>query len=76
MGDEPMITTSDNPFDPRTHWDEWYAYDTRAGYNTLNYIARIYEGAEGTSISEQNVSYLRALEEIVVMNPTLYKFVT
>lgn len=74
--EEPMITTSDNPFNPRTHWDEWYAFDTRAGYNTLNYIARIYEGASSISISEQNIAYARALNDIVSLNPTLYKFVS
>lgn len=76
MGDEPMITTIDNPFNPRTHWDEWLAFDMRSGYNTLNYIARVEEGSSAISISEQNIAYLRALSEIVTMNPLLYKFVS
>lgn len=36
-----MITTIDNPFDPRTEWPSWYAWDTQEGYNTCAYLARI-----------------------------------
>ena len=23
-----MLSTVDNPYDPRTSWDEWFAFDT------------------------------------------------
>ena len=26
-----MLTTSDNPYDPFTQFDEWYAFDERKG---------------------------------------------
>lgn len=35
------ITTIDNPYNPFTHWDEWFAYDTQANHNTCAYVARI-----------------------------------
>ncbi len=28
------LTTVDNPYDPFTQWDEWYAYDEGKGYAT------------------------------------------
>ncbi|MBO7449705.1 MAG: hypothetical protein J6U54_04990 [Clostridiales bacterium] len=33
--DEPMymITTTDNPYDPRTHMDEWFAWDITHGWH-------------------------------------------
>jgi len=36
-----MITTVDNPYDPRTHYPAWYAWDVQQGYNTCAYLARI-----------------------------------
>lgn len=36
-----MITTADNPFDPRTDFFAWYAWDTQEGYNTCAYLARV-----------------------------------
>ena len=35
-----MLTTIDNPYNPYTHWDEWFAYDMSHGYNTCGYLAR------------------------------------
>lgn len=36
-----MITTSDNPFNPFTQWDDWYFYDLSQGYNTCERLARL-----------------------------------
>lgn len=36
-----MLTTTDNPWSPFTHFNEWYAFDTAKGYNTCAYIARL-----------------------------------
>lgn len=36
-----MLTTVDNPYDPRTDWDHWRAWDLEHGYNTCEYLARI-----------------------------------
>ena len=34
MESEYMLTTIDNPFNPFTNFDDWYAFDTSKGYNT------------------------------------------
>ena len=36
-----MITTIDNPYNPFTQFDEWYAFDEGKGYCTSGYLARI-----------------------------------
>lgn len=34
------LTTSDNPFNPFTQWDDWYFYDLSKGYNTCERLAK------------------------------------
>lgn len=36
-----MITTEDNPYDPRSDFGSWYMWDTGQGYNTSSYLARV-----------------------------------
>lgn len=36
----PYLTTLDNPFDPSTEFQEWYAFDRLMGYNTVELLAR------------------------------------
>lgn len=38
MQDEYMLTTVDNPWNPFTHFREWYVYDIMHGYHTLSYL--------------------------------------
>jgi len=35
-----MLTTVDNPFDPRSDFKAWYAWDVM-NYNTCGYLARV-----------------------------------
>lgn len=60
-----MLTTEDNPYDPYTHWDEWYAYDTLKGYNSCGYLARIARTSDGISDDENDKEIERAIDEIV-----------
>lgn len=39
--DDAMITTMDNPWNPFTHFDEWYRYDMSMGYGTCSILARL-----------------------------------
>ena len=38
---EVMLSTKDNPYDPFTHFEEWYAFDTQKGYNCCSLIDRV-----------------------------------
>ena len=39
--EDMMLTTIDNPYSPKTHYDEWRQWDIDMGYNTESYIARM-----------------------------------
>ena len=37
---EYWVTSSDNPYDPFTQWDDWVRTDRPLGYNLPSYVAR------------------------------------
>lgn len=63
-----MLTTTDNPFDPFTQFDEWFAFDTGAGYNTLPFLARVTVTSHELSEADQLVAIEQAIDEIVKEN--------
>ena len=63
-----LLTTTDNPFDPFTQWDEWYAYDIRAGHFTLNYLARVTFSSPNLSEADQAAAIERGMDEIIAEN--------
>ena len=36
-----MLTTTDNVYNPLTHFEEWYDEDRRLGHDTCAYLARV-----------------------------------
>lgn len=63
-----MLTTVDNPYDPFTHYREWWQWDVAAGYNTAGLLARITITSEDTSPASQGQAVLDAIDEIVREN--------
>lgn len=63
-----MLTTVDNPFDPFTQWDEWYAYDERSGHHSCGLLARVAITSEELSDLDQRIALQTAIDEIVQMN--------
>jgi len=63
-----MLSTSDNPFNPFTQFDEWYAYDRKMGYNTLGYLARMTISSYSISEADQQLAIQTAIDEIVEEN--------
>ena len=62
------LTTSDNPWNPKTQWDEWYAFDNAKHYNTCGYLARICMHLSAGS-DELNERILQeTIDEIVKQN--------
>lgn len=59
-----MLTTIDNPFDPFTQFDEWYAWDEAAGYHTSAYLARIVRTSDELSDADQDLAIEQAIDEI------------
>ena len=35
------LTTTDNPFSPKTEFDSWFAFDIQKGYNSCGLLDRI-----------------------------------
>ena len=63
-----MLTTEDNPYDPFTQFDDWYAYDERKGYHTCSYLERIAKPAPDLSPSDQIFAINSAIDEILKYN--------
>ena len=63
-----MLTTIDNPFDPFIQWEEWLAFDTRAGYNTPAFLARVTLSSTEMTDEEQELAIEEAIDEIVHYN--------
>lgn len=65
---EHMLTTIDNPYNPWTQFDEWYAWDEQAGYHTSGFLARIAITSDELSEADQSVAIENAIDEIVREN--------
>lgn len=65
---EYMLTTYDNPYDPFTQFDEWYAYDVRLGYHTPGLLARVSHSSADLSPADEFLAVQDAIDEIVREN--------
>jgi hypothetical protein len=63
-----MLTTIDNPHNPFTHFDEWYAYDEAAGHHTSSFLGRIVITSPELSDADQDAAIEAAIDEIVKIN--------
>lgn len=70
MDNDYMLSTSDNPFNPYTHWEQWYAYDAAAGYHTPAYLARVVVTSYELSEADQTLAITDAIDEILMYNLT------
>lgn len=73
---EVWITTTDNPFDFFTQFDEWYSFDESKGYHTCSYVARIAKTSNELSDLDNENETRRAIEEILSFNVLgIYKMI-
>lgn len=63
-----MLTTVDNPFNPGTQFEDWQAYDSRAGYHTLSFLARVVSSSNELSDADQQLAIQLAVDEIAKEN--------
>lgn len=74
---DSMLTTTDNPFDPFTQFEEWYAFDESKGHHTCGYLARITKSSDELSQEDEDLAIEAAIDEIVKFNVFgIYKKVT
>lgn len=65
---EYMLSTVDNPFDPFTQFQQWYAFDTGMGYHSSSLLARVAKTSDELSEANQRFATQVAIEEIVREN--------
>jgi len=65
---ESMLSTVDNPFDPFTQYDMWYAFDERLGYHSTLILGRVVKTSEELSDTDQSIAIEDAIDEIVKEN--------
>lgn len=65
---EYMLTTVDNPYDPFTQWEEWFAWDQNAGYHTPGLLARVARLGDDLAEGDQHLAIQLAIDEIVREN--------
>lgn len=65
---ESMVTTTDNPFDPFTEFDDWYDYDERAGYHTTAFLDRVIVTSSELSEADASAAIDFAVDQIVSEN--------
>lgn len=70
MESERFITTTDNPFDYFTQFDEWNAWDQSRGYHTLSYLARVCSTSNEFDEVADEVEIDQAIDEILDFNVT------
>jgi len=63
-----MLTTIDNPWNPFTEFNEWYAFDERMGYQTSGLLARLVQNSDDISQLDQDLEIENAIDEIVTIN--------
>lgn len=68
MAELAMLSTIDNPWNPYTNWDEWFAYDTAAGYHSCSFLARVCNFSDEVSEADQDRAIQLAIDEIVREN--------
>ena len=67
---ELYITTKDNPYDPQTQFDEWYAFDVSLGYNTTQRLAKTIEYVQDEmKTDDEDLLYEAAILEMIRLDP-------
>ena len=71
--DEFMLTTIDNPFNPFTQFDSWFAFDEQTGYHTNGLLARFALTSSELTDEENELVIEHAVDDILDLFPYLYK---
>lgn len=72
-----MLTTTNNPYDPFTQYNEWEAFDEKVcHYYTNSYLARIAVSSPELSGPDEERQTEEAIDEIVAMDLLLLDPIT
>jgi hypothetical protein len=67
-GEEHMLTTVDNPWNPFSDYEEWYVWDRDRGYDTPGFLARIANVSLDLPEADFDLSIELAIDEICEQN--------
>lgn len=65
---ECMLTTVDNPWNPFTHFDEWYAFDISNGHHSCALLARFARTSNDLSDADNRIAINAAIDEILKLD--------
>lgn len=65
-----MLSTTDNPFNPWTHYDQWFDWDTSRGYNTASYLATVVQLINANGRVSDDYALALAIDDILEFNIT------
>lgn len=63
-----MLTTKDNPYNPYTHFDEWYVFDETHGYHSCSYLAHVTKTSDELSPTDNEAAIDAAIDEIIAQD--------
>lgn len=63
-----MVSTVDNPFNPWTQFDEWYAWDEAHGYCSCGLLERISRSSNELAPVDIHNAIQHAIDEITTEN--------
>jgi len=64
-----MLTTLDNPYNPFTQYDEWYALDESLGHHSTGLLARYTITSDDLSNLDQEIAVSQAIDDVIKENP-------
>ena len=67
------ITTYDNPYDPLDDFINWFNFDSTRGYDTCKKLSAFAYTSPGLSDYENKLEIEHAIDQLVAINPLLYK---
>ncbi len=63
-----MLTTTNNPFNPFTQFNEWLGFDEAKGYYSLALLGRVVRTSEALSEADEELANEDAINIIVKEN--------
>lgn len=66
--EQTLLTTVDNPYNPFTEFDKWFAFDSSKGYNTCGLVERLLISAPELSDADQRLALKDAQRRALELN--------
>ena len=63
------LSTKDNPFNPFTEFEKWYAFDHSHGYNSSEYLARLAHTSPYEPPEQTQSEIEAAIDDIIRLDP-------